>query len=176
MHIATPRRAFPSTTAVLVLGLFAPVLSSLGLSAAVQVEQWDTHEITLAGPSGVGNPFVDVTSSGTCTHADGTAITVNGFYDGNGSGSQDGNVWKVRFMPTQLGTWRWTTVSNDPGLDGRTGTIECVTLKKPFLHGPIRVQGYHFVHADGTPRFLISTRLTCQVATTNARMRGATNC
>jgi len=82
---------------------------------------------------------------------------VDGFYDG-------GNTWRFRFMPTQLGIWHWTTASNDPGLDGKTGSIECVTPTKSCLHGPLKVQGYHFVHADGTPRFLISTRLTCQFA------------
>ena len=73
-------------------------------------------------------------------------------------------TWRVRFMPTELGTWRWITTVQRRGLDRKTGTIECVAPAKPHLHGPLRAQGHHFMHADGTPRFLISTRLSCQFA------------
>jgi hypothetical protein len=67
-------------------------------------------------------------------------------------------------MPTDLGKWTYATNSPDAGLNGKTGTLNCVAPAKPYLHGPLQVQGRHFVHADGTPRFLISTRLTCQFA------------
>ncbi len=133
-----------------------PASSSTETTATV--ERWDTYEHSLDAASSYANPFEDVTLAATFTHAgSGTRLTVDGFYDG-------GSTWRLRFMPTQLGAWHWTTASHDPGLDGRTGTIECVAPKKSFLHGALRVQGYHFVHADGTPRFLISTRLTCQFA------------
>ena len=122
------------------------------------VERWDVYEGTLTTSGSYANPFQDVSCTATFTHASsGAQLTVDGFHDG-------GSAWRFRFMPRQLGTWHWTTASNDGGLDGKTGTIECVAPKKPYLHGPLKAEGYHFVHADGTPRFLISTRLTCQFA------------
>jgi hypothetical protein len=67
-------------------------------------------------------------------------------------------------MPTQRGTWRWTTASNDPDLNGKTGRFECTAPVKSYLHGPIQTKGLHFEHVDGTPRYVVSTRLTCQFA------------
>ena len=125
---------------------------------ATTVERWDTYERSLSAADSYANPFQDVQVAVTFIHvSSGARLTVDGFYDG-------GNTWRYRFMPMQLGTWNWTTASNDHGLDGKTGTFECVTPTKSYLHGPLKVQGHHFVHADGTPRFLVSTRLTCQFA------------
>ncbi len=67
-------------------------------------------------------------------------------------------------MPVDLGEWTYVTSSPDAGLNGKMGTLNCVAPTKSYLHGPLRAEGYHFVHADGMPRFLISTRLTCQFA------------
>jgi CubicO group peptidase (beta-lactamase class C family) len=122
------------------------------------VQRWDIYEATLTASGLYANPFQDVWLTTTFTHASsGARLTVDGFYDG-------GNTWRLRFMPIRLGTWHWVTMSNDRGLNEKMGTIECVTPAKPYLHGPLKVDGYHFVHADNTPRFLISTRLTCQFA------------
>ena len=122
----------------------------------VTIERWDTYERSLDAAGSYANPFQDVSLTATFTHAfSGARLTVDGFNDGR-------NTWRLRFMPMQLGTWRWTTVSNDHGLDGKTGTLECVTPTKPYLHGPLMTEGFHFKHADGSRRFLISTRLSCQ--------------
>jgi hypothetical protein len=74
---------------------------------APTVEQWDFHEITLNGPAG-GNPFVDVQLSARFIFTDDTTLqpmTVRGFYDGDGT-------YRIRFMPTRRGTWRYETQSN----------------------------------------------------------------
>lgn len=124
----------------------------------MNVERWDTCEFAFRATDSYTNPFRDVELVVTFTHEpSGRAITVNGFHDGDAT-------WRVRFMPTELGAWRYTTASTDPGLNGQTGGLECVKPVKPYLHGPLACRGYHFFHADGTPRFLISTRLSCQFA------------
>ncbi|MBM3334000.1 DUF5060 domain-containing protein, partial [Candidatus Sumerlaeota bacterium] len=125
---------------------------------ASSVERWDVHEETLIASGSYANPFQDIDVTAIFTHeASGARLTVDGFYDG-------GNTWRIRFMPTQLGTWRRMTKSNDRDLDGKMGSIECVSPAKSYLHGPLKAKGGHFVRADGTPRFLISTRLSCQFA------------
>jgi hypothetical protein len=119
----------------------------------VKTEQWDTSEIELTAAQTYGNPFTDVALHATFRHQDGTELTVEGFHDG-------GDTWRIRFMPTRTGAWTYSTASNDRGLGGQTGTLECVPATKSYLHGPLRTEGYHFRHADGIRRFLTGTRLS----------------
>jgi hypothetical protein len=118
------------------------------------VERWDTCEFALAAAKSYANPFRDVSLSATLIHAlSGTALTVDGFYDG-------GDTWRLRLMPDQVGEWQVRTHSEDAGLDGQAFRFECVPPETSYLHGPLGVTGYHFVHADGTPRYLLSTVLS----------------
>lgn len=126
----------------------------------VAVERWDTYEVSFVGGR-YANPFRDASLSATFAHESGRTIKLNGFYDG-------GTTWRIRFMPVELGRWTYVTESTDPVLKGKTGTIICRAPQKPFLHGPIRANGFHFIHADGNRRFLISTRLSCQFANPSA--------
>jgi CubicO group peptidase (beta-lactamase class C family) len=122
------------------------------------VERWDTWETPLQASRTYVNPFTDVDVTAAFTHAaSGKTLAVCGFYDG-------GSTWRIRFMPMEPGTWNYVTKSSDPGLDGKAGRLTCVPPTRPFLHGPLAAQGFHFVHADGTRRLLVSTRLSCQFA------------
>ncbi|MGO8756786.1 MAG: DUF5060 domain-containing protein [Terracidiphilus sp.] len=106
------------------------------------VARWDSIELEFAGPSG-GNPFLEVSLSATFRRMN-RALTVEGFYDGGG-------VYRVRFMPDEVGDWSWTTASNAPVLNGKTGAFQCVA-PAPGNHGPVSVRdGYHFGYADGAP-------------------------
>ena len=50
---------------------------------------------------------------------------VYGFYDGDGIGGQTGNVWRLRFMPTEEGTWKYTYTWTD-GTRGGKGSFKCL--------------------------------------------------
>jgi hypothetical protein len=118
--------------------------------ADAPVEQWGIAEVVLRGPS-EGNPFTEVMLSARVAQGD-RAHEVAGFYDGEG-------VYRVRFMPDRPGAWHYTTTSNRPELDGKTGQIE-VGPPSPGNHGPVRVRNtFHFAYADGTPYFPVGT--TC---------------
>ena len=124
----------------------------------MNVRRWDTHEIVLSASRTYANPFRDVALTARFTHADsGTSIGVNGFYDG-------GSTWRIRFMPTELGTWSYVTESADLSLDQKSGQVQCTEPTQPHLHGPLRPEGCHFRHADGTRRLLLSTRFSCHFA------------
>src|SRR5688500_10326812 len=124
----------------------------------MHVELWDTHEVALESRTEYANPFRDVELTAKFTHASsGRVVTVDGFYDGD-------QTWRIRFMPSELGTWTYVTTSSDPALTGTTGSIECVAPTQPHLKSPLHWDGLHFFHVDGTPRFLNSTRLSCQFA------------
>lgn len=140
-----------SLASVLIAALLLPHLArSAEESGQRAVEQWGMFELALRGPA-EGNPFIDVQVGATFT--DGTrTVEVAGFYDGDG-------VYRVRFMPENLGTWRYETRSDRDALNGRRGTFT-VTAAGAGNHGPVRVHNtYHFAYADGTPFKQVGTTI-----------------
>ncbi|MHA5097088.1 DUF5060 domain-containing protein [Oenococcus oeni] len=106
------------------------------------IERWKTYEFKLDGPIN-GNPFTDIKLFGIFTN-NGHSRKVRGFYDGNG-------VYKIRYMPKEIGNWTVNTESNNTDLDGQENSF-IVTEASTNNHGPVQVQGQtHFVYADGTP-------------------------
>ncbi len=88
--------------------------------------KWTKIEITLTGPQSIGagdpNPFAHAVD-GFFTAPSGKISTVPGFYDGDGKGGLDGNVWKVRFSADELGQWSFRSRSKQPLLDGNIGAF-----------------------------------------------------
>ena len=127
------------------------ILACLALLPALcATGRWGIYEITLPGPS-AGNPFIDVRLSASFQFRHRT-VEADGFYDGSGT-------YRIRFMPDELGQWTYTTSSNIPSLDGKTGAFS-VTAPAPANHGPVRVRNIsHFAYEDGTPYIPIGT--TC---------------
>lgn len=115
-----------------------------------EVERWGTFELALRGPAD-GNPFLEVQCRAEFRYRQ-RAILVDGFYDGEG-------VYRVRFMPDTPGVWTYTTRSNRPELNGKTGQFTCIAPPKGN-RGPVRVRNVsHFAYEDGTPYFPFGT--TC---------------
>jgi hypothetical protein len=113
-------------------------------------EQWGIFELSLEGPSD-GNPFIDVVFGAKFRHGD-RRIAVNGFYDGNG-------LYRVRFMPDQVGEWQYTLQSNFSKFDGIQGSF-ISTPPSENNHGRVHVhQTYHFAYDDGTSYYPFGT--TC---------------
>lgn len=103
--------------------------------------KWDPLELRFEGPSH-GNPFVDVELDAVFTRPDASTVRVGGFYDGDGS-------YVVRALADLEGDWSFETRSTARSLDGLTGVVT-VTAPRETSHGPVRVDGFHFAHADGT--------------------------
>jgi hypothetical protein len=119
-------------------------------SINIQVERWSVFQLNLKGTN-KGNPFVDVVLSAEFINGD-QIFHPNGFYDGNGK-------YRVRFMPTESGVWKYITKSNLKELDGIKGTITCIDPGQKN-HGPVRVRNtFHLGYADGEPFWQIGT--TC---------------
>ncbi|MBI4603934.1 MAG: serine hydrolase [Planctomycetes bacterium] len=131
----------------------------------LSVELWDTCELAFESSKEHRNPFRDVELTAAFTHAaTGKTVVAGGFHDGD-------RTWRVRFLPLETGEWRYATRSSDPELDARTGTLRCVAPAKPYLRGPLRADALGFVHSDGTRPFLVSTRLSCQLAPPEVRQK-----
>ena len=117
------------------------------------VERWGILELSLPGKT-AGNPFTDYEILGRFT-GEKEDVAVPGFYDGNG-------VWKVRFMPSFTGEYRYTVSGSFA--DAETSGTFTVTAPLEGNHGPVRVaRRYHFAYADGTPFYPLGT--TCYVWT-----------
>ena len=112
------------------------------------VPRYGEHEIVLRTNKKYTNPYTQVSLNATLIGPTRT-IRVNGFWDG-------GNLYKVRFLPTEAGVWEWTTSSNDPELDNQAGTFVCQGSSN---RGYVRVSHslpYTFEWAaDRTPFFLM---------------------
>lgn len=88
--------------------------------------KWQKIEMVLKGPDsrarGEPNPFairVDV----TFTSPTGRKYRVPAFYNGDGRGGVDGNVWVVRFSADETGSWSFVSESANALLKGHTGSF-----------------------------------------------------
>ena len=104
---------------------------------------WFPTTLDFAGPAAsetdvAPHVFLDYRLIVTFLRPDGTSVSVPGFFDGDGEGGGDGNVWRVRFAPDQPGTWTWSAsfrsganvaISLDPdagagtAFDGQSGSL-----------------------------------------------------
>lgn len=112
------------------------------------VERWGVFEISLQGFS-EGNPFTDYCIQGEFKGKN-ESVSVEGFYDG-------GNLYKVRFMPSFEGSYSFV-INGSFSSEEYRGSFT-VTPPKKGNHGPLRINGYHFIYEDGTPYFSVGT--TC---------------
>lgn len=139
---------------------FLLLLSLLSISAVLTaqtvsnttdtVERWERFELSLQGPAS-GNPFIDVWL--TAEFINGShKVKVTGFYDGEG-------IYKLRFMPNEVGVWQYRTSSNHKLLSGKTGIVTCKEASAHH-HGPVQVWNtYHFQYANGKPYYPFGTTL-----------------
>ena len=93
--------------------------------------KWSPIELIFHGPRmkarGNSNPF-DIHFDVIFRGPDGRTVTVPGFYDGNGTGGENGNVWKVRFSADKVGRWTYKTRSDHQQLDGSRGAFMVVSI------------------------------------------------
>ena len=115
---------------LLILLVFIFKLNTTGRTVAL----WDRFETTIINNKTYANPFKDVVLNAVFTSPSGKTYGFFGFYDGDGEGGQTGNVWKLRFMPDELGAWSYTCSFSD-GSIGKSGSFKCtVRAAKP---GPL---------------------------------------
>ncbi len=117
---------------MVLLVLIAPLVLAVGCAAAEQtVPLYGVHEVVFTGPvfGPTDTPARDVELVTTWQHeSGGPTRTIHGFWDGDGEGGVSGNVFKVRFCPTQAGKWTLAqTTSNKPDLNGqnRSYAVTC---------------------------------------------------
>jgi hypothetical protein len=102
------------------------------------------------------NNFKDVTLNVQYQAPSGKLYKFYGFYDGDGMGSSMGNIWKIRFMPDEPGTWTYVYDWSD-GTKGGSGRFDCVSkgagkgILRPYEKNP-----YWFAYNGTDPVWLKS--------------------
>lgn len=121
-----PRSAAPVCTRWLAL-----LIALAPLAAAAQPHAVGLHRVfekPLENDKAYANKFTGVALRCTYTAPSGRAVDFAGFFDGDGRGGGDattGSVWKLRFLPDELGEWsyKWSWSDGTPGGEGR---FDCV--------------------------------------------------
>ena len=109
----------------------------IACSKTEQVGKWERFELVFHQKT-EGNPFKDVELGAVFSSPEGKDIRVEGFYDGDGMGASEGDVYKIRFAPSEPGEWRYRTFSNIKKLDSLEGIFKCVPSGKkgPLVRDP----------------------------------------
>jgi hypothetical protein len=153
--VGAPARFLVLAFLVAIPGALPPARAAL---SAGEVHVWETQEVSLESAKAYANPYVEV-ECWIDLEGPGFARRVHGFWDG-------GRTFKVRFVATAPGEWRWRSGSNRPddrGLNGGSGRLRAVAWteaekrENPNRRGFVRptANGHALEHADGTPFFLL---------------------
>ena len=117
-----PNRYLPALLCAVLLGTAESRAVDLGSFA-----KWSSIEVELTGPDSIGkgspNPF-NVVVEVDFISPSGKRWVIPGFYDGDGAGGLDGNVWKVRFSADKIGRWTFRSHSKHTKLNGISGTFD----------------------------------------------------
>ncbi len=97
-------------------------------AAAPQVGQYRLFETAIENNTRYGNKFIDVELQCKYTSPSQRVMEFSGFFDGDGQGggnAKSGNIWKLRFLPDELGEWKyaWSWSDGTPGGEGRFQSV-----------------------------------------------------
>ncbi len=109
-----------------------------------EVKMYDVFELTFTSDAKLDNPFWDVEVTAEFTSPSGKRFQVEGFYYG-------GNQWRVRFVPGEKGSWRYSAKLSGKGVEDQTraSEFECAGILR---HGSLRISKknpYRFEYEDG---------------------------
>jgi hypothetical protein len=115
---------------------------------------YDVFELSLTWPEDFGPQvsFFGVDVVATFTSPTGARSTVGGFY--YDTLPNDESIWKVRFAPSEVGTWSYEyelTVPSDPVARRGTGSFEAVPSDYPGFLRINPLNPYRWQHDDGSP-------------------------
>ncbi len=133
---------------------------------ATEVPRYSVYEVQFVGPTcgPQDAPARDVELVTRWEHETGRTYTVYGFWDGDGRGGVEGNVFKVRFCPTETGTWTLVeTASNQTELDGQNEGLQiaCTPSDQPGFWEVDRAQaaGRWYRRSDGSHPYIFGNTM-----------------
>ena len=141
-----------------------------GPAEAIDVGKYKTHELTFKASVSPANPFDSYLLKLEVTDPAGRKFKIDGFFDGDGKGGQNGNIWKARLSPYSTGVWSWRTLPGDradEALADLNGQFTCVESGDL---GGIIADGHYFRFQEGDPIFLVGNFLDNTVRFTHVYM------
>jgi hypothetical protein len=119
----------PRYRIIVLLTIVAGICGAASALAATEtVGRYRLFEATVKNDRAYTNKFTDVELFVQYQAPSGRLIDFRGFFDGDGQGggnTNTGNVWKIRFLPDELGKWSYVYRWSD-GMPGGRGNFECV--------------------------------------------------
>lgn len=109
-----------------------------------EIGRYRVFEAVIENTRPYSNKFADVQLQCVYLAPSGREVSFGGFFDGDGRGGGDarsGTVWKLRFMPDELGAWRYRWSWSD-GTPGGAGEFRCVAagagkgVLRPYAANP----------------------------------------
>lgn len=132
-----------------------PVQSDTPLPS-MEIELYQTLELVFTASLTPSNPFDSYLLKLEITDPEGNSFTIDGFFDGDGKGSQEGQIWKARLCPYAVGSWTWRTVPGDVldnaliGLNGKFNVIDTGNSGGIVADGRyFRLQSGEFIYLVG---------------------------
>lgn len=95
-------------------------------SGVQTVALYKVFETSVTNSKPYSNKLADVTLNIQYQAPSGKLYNFYGFYDGDGKGGNQGSVWKMRFMPNELGEWKYVYTWSD-GSKGGKGAFKCIS-------------------------------------------------
>ena len=91
------------------------------------------------------NPYKELMATVQLTEPNGkTTRSIPLFWDGD-------TIWKLRFSPDKVGTWKWSVQSDNPGLNRQSGSFNVVDSQNRGGIRPMAGYPYHFERQNGEP-------------------------
>lgn len=133
----------------IIFSVLSLILMEYPALAVEKVRLYNVFEIEIINTKAYLNPFNFDEIKLECNFTSPSKkIDYFGFYDGDGKGGQNGHVWKIRFMPDEVGGWRyqysWT--------DGTLGASGEFVVISSFNKGPLKrdpVHPHHVIYSNG---------------------------
>jgi hypothetical protein len=131
-----------------ITGFIAHLVCLAGCASLVaqipETPLFSVHEVELRASGSYGNPYLELEADVVLTAPGaGAKHTAPLFWDGDAT-------WRFRFSPNQIGEWRWTVRSRDPGLGGQAGRFRSVASARPGSIRPMRGFPRHFERQNGS--------------------------
>lgn len=130
---------------------FACLFTIFGNNASIK--KWQKKELVFESQRLYDNPLYDVDFFGAeFISPSGNKFIVRGFWDGE-------KTWMIRFMPNQIGKWKYKTICSDQTndqLNGIEGEFKCVRNRSKldiYRRGSLKhsTGTYHLAHDDDKP-------------------------
>jgi hypothetical protein len=122
--------------------------------SAKSVDRFDYVEVSLTlDEPAKGNPFIDASLAGAFATAGGTSLNVDGFCD-----SADGQVFRIRFMPTTAGKHSYSVTFRNGGKElEHTGEFTAHAGKHKGLVRVDREHPAHFIREGSGEHFFYNS-------------------